>query len=79
MQRPSRHAELIDMQPLHSRVDGASKRDLSIYWQRSYVVDERLDQPPTLASTSALRKRSMNSMKPTEGTSRIRAVIEAIW
>lgn len=34
-------------------------------------------QAPTLASTSARRKRSMNSMNSTEGTSRISAVIEA--
>lgn len=37
------------------------------------------DQLPTFASTSALRNRSTTSMKPTDGTSRIRAVIEAIW
>ena len=41
--------------------------------------DHRRSQLPTLARTSALRKRSMNSMKPTEGTSRMSAVIEAIW
>jgi predicted XRE-type DNA-binding protein len=34
---------------------------------------------PTLLSTSALRKRSITIMNSTEGTSRIRAVIEAIW
>ena len=36
-------------------------------------------QRPTLLSTSAFRKRSITSMKPTEGTSRMSAVIEAIW
>jgi hypothetical protein len=35
--------------------------------------------PPTFASTSDFKNRSMNSMKPTEGTSRIKAVIAAIW
>lgn len=35
-------------------------------------------QEPILASTSAFRNRSMNSMKPTDGTSRMSAVIEAI-
>jgi len=34
---------------------------------------------PTLASTSARRKRSTTNMKAIEGTSRISAVIEAIW
>ena len=34
---------------------------------------------PTLASTSARRKRSITSMKRIEGSSRISAVIEAIW
>jgi predicted nucleic-acid-binding protein len=36
-------------------------------------------QPPTLASTSARRKRSITSMNATEGTSRMSAVIAAIW
>jgi hypothetical protein len=36
-------------------------------------------QRPILPSTSALRKRSTNSMKRIDGTSRIKAVIEAIW
>lgn len=34
---------------------------------------------PTFASTSARRKRSMNSMNSTDGTRRISAVIEATW
>ena len=34
---------------------------------------------PTFARTSARRNLSMTSMKATEGTRRIRAVIEAIW
>jgi hypothetical protein len=42
-------------------------------------ANKRLRQLPTLASTSALRNRSINNMKPIDGTSRIRAVIEAIW
>ncbi len=37
------------------------------------------DYFPTLASTSALRKRSTNCMNNTDGTSSSRAVIEAIW
>jgi hypothetical protein len=36
-------------------------------------------QRPTIASTSALRKRSTTSMNPIEGTSSRSAVIEAIW
>ena len=40
---------------------------------------ERWAQVPTLASTSARRNFSMTSMKATEGTRRMRAVIEAIW
>ena len=34
---------------------------------------------PTLARTSARKKRSMNSMNSTDGTNRISAVIEATW
>ena len=34
---------------------------------------------PTCASTSARRKRSTTNMKAIDGTSRIRAVMEAIW
>ena len=36
-------------------------------------------QLPILDSTSAFRKRSTNSMNPIDGTSRISAVIAAIW
>ena len=36
-------------------------------------------QRPTIASTSALRKRSTSSMKPIDGISSSSAVIEAIW
>jgi len=45
--------------------------------RRSRAVLERFCYAPTLASTSARRKRSMNNMNKTEGTSRISAVIEA--
>jgi hypothetical protein len=34
---------------------------------------------PTFARTSARKKRSMNSMNSTDGTSRISAVIEVTW
>jgi hypothetical protein len=34
---------------------------------------------PTIASTSALRKRSTSSMKPIDGISNNSALIEAIW
>jgi hypothetical protein len=34
---------------------------------------------PTLARTSARKKRSMNNMNSTDGTRRISAVIEATW
>jgi hypothetical protein len=36
-------------------------------------------QRPTIASTSALRKRSTTSMKAIDGTSSSSAVIDAIW
>ena len=36
-------------------------------------------RPDTIASTSALRKRSTTSMKPIEGISSSNAVIDAIW
>ena len=36
------------------------------------------DQEPILASTSARRNLSMNNMNPTDGTSRMSAVMEAI-
>ena len=37
------------------------------------------NQRPTIASTSALRKRSTTSMKPIEGISSRSAVIDEIW
>ena len=41
--------------------------------------DADRDHQPILASISALRSRSISSMKPTEGTSSTSAVIAAIW
>ena len=42
-------------------------------------VPRRRPYRPTIASTSARRKRSTTSMNTIDGTSRISAVIEAIW
>ena len=55
--------------------DRARSRDV----QRLGRERDHLRYAPTLARTSARKKRSMNSMNSTDGTMRIRAVIEATW
>jgi len=43
------------------------------------AIEVKGSHRPTIASTSAFKKRSTTNMKPIEGTSNNNAVIDAIW
>ena len=58
---------------------GNSQTEYSGLIAKSTERQGRTFHLPTLASTSALRKRSTNSMNRMDGTSNSSAVIEAIW